>query len=275
MWPTRLDASDSTTRVMMTILECLMTVADDDKWYNLSEMSRLTGINRAQLHKYVKSHPDRVLARQFGARTKFHESAIEAFEQIREEGLRRVGKPVTSRAKVDPSDVKRKPGRPAAAPSTLVSKQYHSLAEMARITGINRVQLHKISRAYATRIPSRKVGGRTQYPSDAADLFKQLRDQQRVSGPKPVESNSRQPVSAKPPQAGRSTAKLSALPAQAAPTFSQPVGEGSFDSRIDVEESKAVAEEAMDALTLAIRFLAAPNEVQSAIRLLLDRVGAP
>ncbi len=249
-----------------------MTVADDDNWYNLSEMSRLTGINRAQLHKYVKSHPDRVLAKQFGARTKFHESAIEAFEQIREEGLRRVGKPVTRRSKVDPSDVKRKPGRPAAAQSMLVSKQYHSLAEMARITGINRVQLHKISRAYATRIPSRKVGGRTQYPSDSAEVFKQLRDQQRVSGPKAVEPSSPPAVSTKTSPPPRPPAKISSFRAQSAPAFSQPDEDNPIESGIDVDGSRAVADEAMDALTLAIRFLAAPSEVQSAIRLLLDRV---
>ncbi len=250
-----------------------MTAAVEEKWYNLSEMSRLTGINRAQLHKYVKSHPDRIRSQRFGARTKFHETAVQAFEQIREEGLKRVGKPVTRRDKVDPANVKRKPGRPAVAKAAPASTQYYSLAEMARMTGINRVQLHKISRAYASRIPSRKVGGRTQYPTDAADVFKQLRDEQRVSGPKAVVA----PVRTAPTKKTSSAPRAKA--ARPAPAFA-PVDEpeqatlsAAIAPAAAEGEPVAGAEQAIDALTLAIRIIAAPADVQAAIRVLLDRVG--
>lgn len=85
-----------------------------DKWYNLSEMARLTGINRAQLHKYVKTNAGRFTTKKIGRRTVFAESAVKVFEEIRAEGLRKVGKKVTPRVKASGS-VRKKAGRPSAA----------------------------------------------------------------------------------------------------------------------------------------------------------------
>jgi hypothetical protein len=85
-----------------------------DKWYNLSEMARLTGINRAQLHKYVKTYSGRFNTKKVGRRTVFAESSVKEFEAIRAEGLRKVGKKVTPRAKAA-GPVRKKAGRPAAS----------------------------------------------------------------------------------------------------------------------------------------------------------------
>ena len=88
--------------------------AASSAWYNLSEMSRLTGINRAQLHKYVKSAPNRFKTKKMGKRTVFSKSSVKVFQDMREEGLKKVGKRVTPRPKVA-GPVRRKPGRPKAA----------------------------------------------------------------------------------------------------------------------------------------------------------------
>ncbi len=277
-----------------------MAAAADEKWYNLSEMSRLTGINRAQLHKYVKSHSDRIKSHRFGARTKFHESAIAVFEEIRAEGLRRVGKPVTERKKVDPTQVKRKPGRRAVAEpapeATAAAPRYYTLADMARLTGINRVQLHKLSRTFAAEIPSRKVGGRTQYPAEAADVFRELRDRRRVAGPRPgsTASPAELPAAKEAPPAAAPViveAPVERAPEQTAPVqaravaapVSEPVTPGSKSAVVHstpapsasapVIETAVVpgGDRAFDALSLAIRFLAAPADVQATIRVLLER----
>ncbi len=88
--------------------------AAKDAWYNLSEMSRLTGINRAQLHKYVKSDPAKFKTQKMGKRTVFAESCVKVFQGMREAGLKKVGKKVTPRPKAA-GPVRRKPGRPKAA----------------------------------------------------------------------------------------------------------------------------------------------------------------
>lgn len=252
-----------------------MTDAAEEKWYNLSEMSRLTGINRAQLHKYVKSHPDRILSQRFGARTKFHESGVVVFEEIRKEGLRRVGKPVTERAKIAPSDVKRKPGRRAAQEDPQAAPRYYTLADMARLTGINRVQLHKLSRTYANQIPSRKVGGRTQYPSEAAEVFRQLRDQRRISGPRPgMPAPSRRAEETAPAETNGSKAEIAAETSAPPPASNnvetKPIAANAIAAPGGADAT-APENQAFEALALAIRFLAAPPDVQATVRVLLER----
>lgn len=150
-----------------------------NKFYNLSEMSRLTGINRAQLHKYVRTHGSRIPSSKMGKRTVFPIDAATVFEEIRIEGLRAVGKKITSRKKSPPGRVRRRVGRPPLSDTKRPpdQDQFMSLSAMARHTGINRVQLHKYVRDHRGRIPSKRIGKRTVFPLAAAEIFHEIREE--------------------------------------------------------------------------------------------------
>ena len=138
--------------------------AASDKWYNLSEMARLTGINRAQLHKYVKTAPTRFTTKKLGKRTVFAESSVRVFEAMRAEGLRKVGKKVTPRKKATES-VRRKPGRPKASAAKKAVKtkaKAKPAAAKAKKAPAKRVAKKKVAakKAPAKRVAKKKVAAK-------------------------------------------------------------------------------------------------------------------
>ena len=178
------------------------------EFFNLSEMSRLTGINRAQLHKYVRTHGNRIPTTTTGKRTVFPFEAAAIFEEIRVEGLRAVGKKITPRIKSGQDSVRRRVGRPRlSTPAPLADvEDFLSLSAMSRLTGINRVQLHKYVRDHRSRIPSKRVGKRTVFPRAAADIFHDIRAEGlRSIGKAVLHPRTGAPVQSRPSSNGAST----------------------------------------------------------------------
>lgn len=243
-----------------------MTDTPEEKRYNLSEIARLTGIHRSTLYKYMKMAPERFAGERVGTSKLHPASAVKVFEELRDECRRGV-------------DQKRRTG--GANPSTLsgqapkgqsrpkesqIQGTFHSLTDIARITGIDRQALYGILRAHKADIPRRKVGTRMEYPPEAIKLLQTLHDDGSGNKARPIQRVG--PASRKfaPRRAVSRAVTSGAAPSHEARPRT------SASPRAPLPPARLPSGEvATEALGMAFRCLNAPKDVQAAVRILLER----
>ena len=147
----------------------------------LTEVSNRTGISMPTLQKYKRTHQARIPSVGRGRKQRYLESALAVFEQIKEENLKKRGRP----AKGGVGSPRKK-----AAASGLIS-----LAEVSRRTKISYPTLLRYQKLHGERIPSHGKGRKRRYPEEAVRVFEEIRSGSR-RGRRPTAKAGRAPRTA-------------------------------------------------------------------------------
>lgn len=141
----------------------------------LTEVSKQTGISMPTLQRYKKLYQSRLQTVGKGRTQRYQPESLETFRQIKQENLKKRGRPRKSASAVQ---VKAKPpaakAAGAAPPSGLIS-----LSEIGRRTGISYPTLLRYVKVHGSRIPSHGTGRKRRFPAEAVAVFQQLRQESR------------------------------------------------------------------------------------------------
>jgi predicted DNA-binding transcriptional regulator AlpA len=158
------------------------TRASDKTLLTLSEVSRQTGISMPTLLRYKKEHQRRLPKVGKGRTQKYPRRALAVFRAIKEENLKRRGRPRKSgkggatagAAKSKKKTARRPPGRP---------RQLLTLTEVGKRTGLSYPTLARYLKLHGDRIPSEGEGRKRRYPPRAVHVFLQIRRQTKRGRP--------------------------------------------------------------------------------------------
>lgn len=152
---------------------------DGAKLYTLSEVSKKTGISMPTVQKYKRLYQHRIPSVGKGRKQRYPQEALAAFQKIKEENLKKRGRPRKAAASTRGRAAKSAAGRKhAAAGDGLLS-----LSEIARRTRISYPTLLRYVKLYSSRIPFTGRGRGKRYPEAAIAVFQKLRGESR-RGPK-------------------------------------------------------------------------------------------
>ena len=136
----------------------------------LTEVSKRTGISMPTLQRYKKEYQKRLQTVGKGRTQRYKVESLETFKKIKEENLKKRGRP----RKSAPAAAAKAAPRAAAAPEGLIS-----LSEIGRRTGISYPTLLRYVRLHGDRIPSHGTGRKRRFPVEAVPIFSQLRKESR------------------------------------------------------------------------------------------------
>ena len=172
--------------------------------YTLTRVSKLTGISMPTLQRYKKLYQDRIPSIGEGRTQRYPEEALAVFQQIKEENLKKRGRPKKSAgakkktrkatgsrkkgaakgrkkgpAKGSGTSSAKKRGRKKAAATADDDKELLSLSEIGRRTGISYPTLLRYVKLHLDRIPHQGSGRTRRYPPEAVEVFRDLRASSR------------------------------------------------------------------------------------------------
>ena len=144
------------------------------KLHTLTSVSKATGISMPTLQKYKKLYQRRIPHVSKGRKQRYPEEALAVFAAIKEERLKKRGRPKKTAKKRA-----RKLAPKKAAPTLL------SLLEISRRTGISYPTLLRYVKLHGKQIPSKGRGRKRRYPEEAVTVFEKLRSESK-RGRKPA-----------------------------------------------------------------------------------------
>jgi hypothetical protein len=148
--------------------------ADQETLYTLTEVSEKTGISMPTLQRYKKNYQDRIPSVGKGRRQRYPENALEVFEAIKEENIKRRGRPPKSESKKKRGG--RKATKKAAAPSADKSDLL-TLTKISEETGISYPTLVRYVKLHKDRIPFEGKGRSRRYHPEAIGVFEEIRSE--------------------------------------------------------------------------------------------------
>lgn len=141
--------------------------------YTLTEVAEKTDISMPTLQRYKKNYQNRIPSVGKGRKQRYPEEALEVFEEIKQENLKRRGRPPKK------AGAKKAGGRRAAkkrAPAKGKAKEgLLTLTAISEETGISYPTLVRYVKLHGDRIPHEGKGRSRRYHPEAIEVFKQLR----------------------------------------------------------------------------------------------------
>ncbi len=135
----------------------------------LSEVAKRTGISMPSLLRYKKRFQDRIPAVGKGRKQRYPETALAAFEAIKNDNLKRRGRPKGS------GSGRASKGRRGGARAQDVL----SLNEIARRTNISYPTLLRYVQNYLPQLPHQGSGRTRRFMPEAVEVFQRLRSESR------------------------------------------------------------------------------------------------
>lgn len=160
----------------------------DEELLTLTEVSKRTGISMPTLQRYKKEYQSRIPSKGRGRKQRYPVSALEVFEQLKAENIKRRGRP-----RRDGSPAGGGPARRKATTSTKAPKgggDLLTLTEIGERTGISYPTLVRYVKLRGDEIPSEGEGRRRRYHPEAVEVFRKMR-QQSSRGRKPKAAGGR------------------------------------------------------------------------------------
>ncbi|MCG8456818.1 MAG: helix-turn-helix domain-containing protein [Holophagales bacterium] len=151
----------------------------EGKLLTLTEVSNRTGISMPTLQRYKKEYQDRIPSEGQGRTQRYPESALEVFEKLKEENMKRRGRPRKNAADVGKRS--KSVRRPPAARKEKISSEdgLLNLKQIEELTGISYPTLLRYTKTSLNRIPHVGTGRKRRYPQEAVNEFKILREESR------------------------------------------------------------------------------------------------
>ena len=136
----------------------------------LTEVSKQTGISMPTLQRYKKVYQRRLQTVGKGRTQRYKPESLDTFRKIKEENLKKRGRPrkVAARKVAQPAPQAETP------PAGLIS-----LSEIGRRTAISYPTLLRYVRLHGRKIPSHGTGRKRRFPVEAVPVFSQLRKESR------------------------------------------------------------------------------------------------
>ena len=192
-----------------------------ERLYTLTEVAQLTDISMPTLQRYKKLFQDRIPSRGSGRTQRYTEDALDVFRELKEENMKKRGRPrKNANAEAKPA-VRRRP-----VPQTSLNvtpedeKGLLTLKQIEELTNISYPTLLRYVKTSLKRIPHRGTGRKRRFLPEAVDVFKTLREESRrgrkapakVTGAatttiRPRPSMASAPAPAAPAAAGQTSAK--------------------------------------------------------------------
>lgn len=147
---------------------------DQEALYTLTEVSEKTGISMPTLQRYKKNYQNRIPSVGKGRTQRYPANALEVFEEIKKENIKRRGRPPKSESK------KRGGGRKAKktqAASETSGGGLLPLTQIAEETGISYPTLVRYVKLHGDRIPSEGEGRSRRYHPEAVQVFQEIRSE--------------------------------------------------------------------------------------------------
>lgn len=171
------------------------------KMYTLTEVSKKTGISMPTLQRYKKSYQERIPSEGSGRTQRYPQEALDVFNELKTENLKRRGRPRKNAAASAPAAapkaaakapkkaaakkqaakkaVAKKPAAKKAAPSAPKKAEGDliTLTEIGKRTGISYPTLLRYVRSDLKRIPHVGSGRSRRFRPEAVDVFAAIRDE--------------------------------------------------------------------------------------------------
>lgn len=136
----------------------------------LTEVSNRTGISMPTLQRYKKEFQDRIPSVGKGRKQRYPADSLDVFEEIKQENIKKRGRPRKSGAR--PAAAAKKPKSAEPARSDLLT-----LTEVGERTGISYPTLVRYVKLHGDDIPYEGEGRRRRYHPEAVEVFQKLRSQ--------------------------------------------------------------------------------------------------
>lgn len=154
-------------------------MADNEKLYTLTEVSKLTNISMPTLQRYKKHFQDRIPSRGTGRTQRYPEESLEIFRELKKENMKRRGRPRKNASADDrPKTVRRTPTKISRVSSEEGDKLL-TLKEIGEQTNISYPTLLRYVKSNLARIPHVGEGRNRKYRPEAVDVFRTLRQESR------------------------------------------------------------------------------------------------
>ena len=153
--------------------------ADQETLYTLTEVSEKTGISMPTLQRYKKNYQDRIPSEGKGRRQRYPANALEVFEEIKKENIKRRGRPPKSESKKKGGGGRKskKKAAAAAAPSSGDQDNLLTLTKISEETGISYPTLVRYVKLHKDRIPFEGKGRSRRYHPEAVGVFQEIRSE--------------------------------------------------------------------------------------------------
>lgn len=155
--------------------------ARSGKLYTLTEVSKQTGISMPTLQRYKKEYQDRIPSEGEGRTQRYPHSALAVFAELKEENMKRRGRPrknASAEGTTRPRPTLSRRASPARDDAGK-GKRLLTLKEIEERTGISYPTLLRYVKTSLNRIPHEGTGRKRRYPPEAVDEFKILREESR------------------------------------------------------------------------------------------------
>ncbi|MEO1368016.1 MAG: helix-turn-helix domain-containing protein [Acidobacteriota bacterium] len=150
----------------------------DEQLLTLTEVSERTNISMPTLQRYKKQYQDQIPSRGSGRTQRYPVEALEVFTQLKEENMKKRGRPRKNKAAEDKPKTVRRPPAPRAKPAESEDNLI-TLKEIGEQTGISYPTLLRYVKSNIARIPHVGEGRGRRYPPEAIDVFRTLRQESR------------------------------------------------------------------------------------------------
>lgn len=155
------------------------------KLYTLTEVSKATGISMPTLQRYKNLHQDRIPSEGEGRKQRYPRAALAVFKKLREENLKKRGRPAKKKRAAAKTASKRRGKARSKAKTKARTKtrakrgsgqeKLLTLLEIGRRTGISYPTLLRYVKVYGDEIPHVGEGRRRRFPVAAVKEFRRLR----------------------------------------------------------------------------------------------------
>lgn len=163
----------------------------EPKLYTLTEVSKKTGISMPTLQRYKKLYQSRIPSKGKGRTQRYPEEALEVFEKLKVENVKRRGRPRKSAsAAAAPKRARKTQTKAKAAPKKKAGKSKKAapkkkakaatgdlltLTQISKETGISYPTLLRYVKMHLRKIPHKGSGRTRRYKPEAVEVFKKLR----------------------------------------------------------------------------------------------------
>ena len=143
----------------------------------LTEVSNRTGISMPTLQRYKKEFQNRIPSVGKGRKQRYPADSLDVFEQIKQENIKKRGRPRKSGGAGAGGGGGRKPAAAKKKAAEPARSDLLTLTEISERTGISYPTLVRYVKLHGDDIPFEGEGRRRRYHPQAVAVFQQLRSQ--------------------------------------------------------------------------------------------------
>ena len=170
---------------------------EDEKLYTLTEVADMANVSMPTAQRYKKNYQGRIPSVGKGRSQRYPEEAVEVFEEIKKENVKRRGRP--PKKKKDTGTGKAKKAKTEKkAKGEEDGQELLTLTRIAELTDISYPTLSRYVKLYKDRIPFKGKGRKRRYHPEAVEVFKEIYSESPRGRKKKKKAKKAEPAKAAP-----------------------------------------------------------------------------